>query len=546
MKDKAERCMTRKGFLRLAATIWMLVSLLVSCTMTETNDVEQHLSHPYPRLGMWWLDPYEASIEEMARYDLLLDSFDDEYLQERFAEVKELNPDQRVLKPLSPTERQLFLYDWEEEVYKPNPEVTQLSAAYFLLQTGTVLTESIDEEDTIIFVKELYDKNGQPLFHERGEVAIGEGESARVIEIHWDDKSLLVERGYIRSSQDHEQGEHIASHIRFWPGSWVMNVANPEYIHYYFELITGKKDGIYSDLGDNYDRLAEIDLYNGIVIDRFEDKESWLRWVNEPDEIELDLYQNNTAVDAETFDASWEAGTTLLYTLLKEAYPDLTIIRNNPLTLRYEPFDGQVYESFGWSDPTTSWWENLVIRHEEDEYYTGFAYLEWWKEGASLEYEPLVLFEVYEDEGGPDPDEELGYVNPYAKPGFEPNYQRMRFSLASALLGDGYYSYEINTEGHGSLGLMWFDEYDNAGEGKGYLGFPTEKAKKLSSGAYQRKFEHGVVLVNPTDQVIQIPLDRTYQKIKGSQQPLINTGEIVDEVLLPAFDGIILIEASGY
>jgi hypothetical protein len=39
-------------------------------------------------------------------------------------------------------------------------------------------------------------------------------------------------------------------------------------------------------------------------------------------------------------------------------------------------------------------------------------------------------------------------------------------------LNDGFFSYEINTNGHGALCLLWFDEYDNAGAGRGYLGQP--------------------------------------------------------------------------
>lgn len=45
-----------------------------------------------------------------------------------------------------------------------------------------------------------------------------------------------------------------------------------------------------------------------------------------------------------------------------------------------------------------------------------------------------------------------------------------RFTLASALLGDGYYSLDAAEMGHGSL--WWEPEFDHAGRGKGYLGYP--------------------------------------------------------------------------
>jgi len=520
----------------------------------NTNDAVEAIdtsSHPFPRLGMWWLDPYVASIQDMAKYDLLLDSFDDNYLQGRLKEIQLINPSQINLKPLSPTERQLFLHDWEENIDFPNSEVTHLPSDFFLLQTGTSLTRDIQLSDTKIFVDDMFDRDGQPLFHLGGEVVLGQYETAKIVTLLWEEEALIVERGYVREASSHKKGEKVASHIRFWPGSWVMNVtdqcprikvhgvADPvNYIEYYFALITGQTQNIYKNPWDNYDQLTNIELYDGIVIDRFEDKESWLKWVNDDQEIYLDLYQDNSYVSASTFDTSWENGTTHLFELLHEAYPGVTIIRNNPLTLRDTPFHGQVYESFGWSNPTSDWWNQLVIAHDPTEYYSSFAYLEWWN--ASLP-DPLILFEVYEDEGSPDENDDLSYDNPFMQKDFEPNYQRMRFSLTSALLGNGYYSYEINTNGHGSLGLMWFDEYDNVGEGKGYLGYPLGDAKALISGVYQRSFQQGLVLVNPTDSAITVTLDKPYRKIKGIQVPEINSGDVVSEVTLGSFDGLILL-----
>jgi hypothetical protein len=82
------------------------------------------------------------------------------------------------------------------------------------------------------------------------------------------------------------------------------------------------------------------------------------------------------------------------------------------------------------------------------------------------------MVETYEEDGGPDPSGGGEYDNPCDDPGFVPDYRKMRFGLATALLNDGFFSYEINTNGHGSLCLLWFDEYDNAGKERGYLGQP--------------------------------------------------------------------------
>lgn len=523
---------------------------------------------PFPRLGMWWLDPYEASIEDMARYDLLLDDFDDEELQTRLAQVRTRNPDILVFKPLSPSERELFIED-EDGDEVPNPEIKDLPSSFFLLQVGSTLTEAIDEEETEIYVAEMYYPNGDPRFHIDGEVAIGEKESARVEDIDFQNKSLTVERGYVRDAAAHSAGERIASHIRFWPGSWVMNVtaecpriqvpgmsAPVNWIEYFFNLASGNYEGIYDDEWQNYNYIAPANYYTGVVIDRFEDKESWLSWNDYGEEVQIDLQQNNFAVSNVTFDHSWRQGTERLYTLLKQRFPGMAIIRNNPLSTNRYTYDGQVFESGGWDQPSTGWWQALFTRTDTDDYYRNSCYLDWFYGGWDSAYAlnspdtanapdtPYVLMEVYEDEGSPDADSDDEYNNPFDAPGFEPNYQRMRFALGSTLLGDGYFSYEINTEGHGSLGLMWFDEYDNAGQGQGYLGYPLGPCDRLENGIYRRSFEGGLVLVNPQNQAIDVLLEQSYRKIRGLQAPEINDGALVDHVLLPGFDAIILLNAG--
>lgn len=508
--------------------------------------------HPYPRLGMWWLDPYTASPEAMGRYDLLLDSFEDEELKTKLAQVRAANPTIKVLKPLSPAERALFWEDEESGESRPNPEIAQLPSGFFLLQVGTVLEADLGPEETELKVAQTQYPDGVPMFHEGGEIAIGEGESARVLEVDTDTNTLTVERGYVRKASSHRAGEHVAAHIRFWPGSWVMNVTadcprvlvagvdHPvNWVEYYFALISGQSKGIYQEPWENWDAIGTISLYDGIVLDRFEDKESWLMWPDGGDEVvQLDLKHTNTQTPAAPFDASWQAGTDRLLQLLRAEYPTATIIRNNPLTERFAPYDGQVYESGGWSAPSQAWWEGLFLQRNPEEYYDGVSYLQWFREPQG---KPLVMMEVYEDEGSPEADGDEEYHNPYEKPGFVPNYQRMRFSLTSALLGDGYYSYEINTDGHGSLGLMWFDEYDNGGKGKGYLGYPRESARRLPSGVYQRGFDHGLVLVNPQGSPVTVTLNPGYRKIKGTQVPAINDGGAVTQVTLSAYDGIILL-----
>jgi hypothetical protein len=53
-------------------------------------------------------------------------------------------------------------------------------------------------------------------------------------------------------------------------------------------------------------------------------------------------------------------------------------------------------------------------------------------------------------------------------------YRRMRFGLVTALLEGGLYSFEFGDTWHGNA--WWYDEFDGAGLGKGYLGSPLGDA----------------------------------------------------------------------
>lgn len=57
---------------------------------------------------------------------------------------------------------------------------------------------------------------------------------------------------------------------------------------------------------------------------------------------------------------------------------------------------------------------------------------------------------------------------------------------------------------------------------------------------YSRKFANGIVLCNPSQRAQQVPLGRLYQKIKGTEDPVHNSGELVTTVLVPPRDGIVL------
>jgi len=101
----------------------------------------------------------------------------------------------------------------------------------------------------------------------------------------------------------------------------------------------------------------------------------------------------------------------------------------------------------------------------------------------------------------------------------------MRFGLATALMSDGYFSYDLHTRWRGQR--WWYPEYDAP------LGWPKGPAQKQPDGTWAREFDGGTVVVNPT------PLD---VRITTHGRRLdVSSGKVAREFLIPAQDGRLLL-----
>jgi hypothetical protein len=121
------------------------------------------------------------------------------------------------------------------------------------------------------------------------------------------------------------------------------------------------------------------------------------------------------------------------------------------------------------------------------------------------------------------------------------NYQAMRFLLTYTLQNDGFFIYDEFWYNYAHNTSWWYDEYDNAGLGKGYLGMPLGPATQPISGVYRRDFTNGLSLCNTTTSPQTIALGGTFRKIKGTQAPSVNDGSLLSTITLNAKDGIILL-----
>lgn len=131
-----------------------------------------------------------------------------------------------------------------------------------------------------------------------------------------------------------------------------------------------------------------------------------------------------------------------------------------------------------------------------------------------------------------------------ANAGGRDDYKKMRFGLASALLANGFYSFDLGDQNHGQT--WWYDEYDfSLGEAAGAAFLVSGQSASLIDfkrrGLWRRDFKQGLVLANsgPGDETIE--LNGEYEKLKGEQDPGVNNGLIVSNVTMPTQDGLILL-----
>jgi hypothetical protein len=164
-----------------------------------------------------------------------------------------------------------------------------------------------------------------------------------------------------------------------------------------------------------------------------------------------------------TLDANWLTGMTAYLAAVRAGAGNALIFANDAPPQGYPYLNGADFEDFP-NDryPSADSWMQTVFGFPQAGQFG--SYTGW----ASAVQPSLATIQTYQFSGPPP----TGWSFATDKP----DYRKMRFGLATALMADGYYSFEASTWGHSSLGLYWFDEYDNAGTDKSYLGQPLGAA----------------------------------------------------------------------
>jgi len=201
--------------------------------------------------------------------------------------------------------------------------------------------------------------------------------------------------------------------------------------------------------------------------------------------------------------------------------------------------------------------EHAIGKTFSIEYYGGALAMQAWYRTAMGNFggAKLMLFSQGNvQSNGSDP---LTFDSSRKPATYSPAWQGMRYGIAAALMNNGYYfadsgAYDEETDAK----RRWFDEYDNAGAGVGYLGQPVRGAAgnaqtgAWKKGVWKREFQNGVVFWNPkgngtrTVNVSELvsPAGHTGLKhIVGTQDPTVNNGRAADSVTLRDRDGVILL-----
>lgn len=279
--------------------------------------------------------------------------------------------------------------------------------------------------------------------------------------------------------------------VMWWPGNYILNATNlgPQvngerwqtFIGPFIRdqiLSTGLWDGVFLDSA-----YAEITPFAGT---------------------DVDLDGDRVLRPAKVNDEAYQAGMRTLIQNVRKTIGSNYLIMNNSSAAYASISNGTLFENFprdGWAWP-----------------FTEFR--------RALEQNPAPKLSAVNTNTN-------NQNNPY-------DYRLMRYGLTSALIADGYFSFDAGDAGHDRT--WWYDEYDVS------IGLPRATAKVVKGptrGAYpavwMREYSAGTVLVNSTSKAETITLAGEHERLTGSQDQSTNNGQILTSVTVPPQDGLILL-----
>jgi hypothetical protein len=285
-----------------------------------------------------------------------------------------------------------------------------------------------------------------------------------------------------------------------WPGTYMLNLTN----------FSGKnennqkfKDFLPEFVADN---IASSGFFDGVFYDN-----TWgdISWINGGD---IDVDNDGHRDDSISADNLWTQGFREMLQKTRNLLGDeFIIVGNGRVFWGYQDLlNGMMLESF------PSYWENGGH----------------WS-GSMETYLKLPVANIYP---------QLSIINVNKKNQID--YKSMRFGLASALLGEGFYSFDYDTSNHSQT--WWYDEYGvNLGPAQNSAYNLLTENNNIQPGLWRRDFKFGSVLLNSTDKnQLYVFSKENFEKITSLQDKEVNSGEKINFVNLPSQDGLVILKTS--
>ena len=451
---------------RLAA----LVSTIVSITLgfspivaavepaAAVEPISASSAASYPRLMAWWPDVHTLSAAQIARYDAVI-LYD--WAAPQAASIKAADPTAEVFVSTSASELTMYT-DVAPESWK-NAKLSAASARWCVTQPGSTLVTGIDAAATTLSVVTV-DTNRFRV----GDVLAIDEEFLEVQAVNAGSPgSLVVRRGAVVSgarhaATAHAAGARVAAVVREYPNTVLMDLTDrcplvdvgngPEDFNTYLARVSA------SLLGNS--------VWDGIYFDMIESDKTWVLYAGYARNFDLDR-SNVVPANTDAFNAAWASGVRRLESQLRARVGDAPIITNGAEG-NWDLINGTTLERFPKKTTTTAEWKSSVFGTQYP--YTGSTYFAALS-GIQPNYSNVMTY-----------DQDVDPSAPLDAATYVPDYKKMRFGLTTALLGNGLFAYDLSTDMRGNVPqLQWFDEYDNAGAGAGYLGTPLSDATQVTS-----------------------------------------------------------------
>ncbi len=305
----------------------------------------------------------------------------------------------------------------------------------------------------------------------------------------WNDSLHDVLKNDIAAHDEWRLRTPDGSPLSVWPNTFALNISTG-YAEYLARFTA--------------ERVLASGVWDGVFFDEASATISWLNGGN------LDLNRDGNRDSASEADRLWKDGMLrLVRTTRQLAGPNTFIVMNgdNDPDIA-KATNGRMFETFPTPWEGDGSWSHVTGNYLRMEKQVG--------------YQPLFIINANSNNTGNRTD-----------------YKKVRFGLASTLMGDGYFGYDHGDQDHGQ-----FWRYD---EMEASLGRPTSVPRNLVGpsvsirpGVWRRDFERGIAIVNSTDQPQYVELGGDFERLRGSQDPSVNNGEINDALEIPAKDGLIL------